>query len=175
MQDRIKQLGAQSKWKTGKRAAPGNGNFGSKKSKRTTPCVFCKGDHHLAGCTSKLKPEGTACFTCGKPGHKSFECPHKAGGSANPITDATAKKSVAKKSLPASSGTCPRCHRGDHLEADCHTKACPECDSLSAHNWNKCDGTAKAFYLCGSTEIEGEKSEGEIPNSPHTLLLSKRP
>jgi hypothetical protein len=49
------------------------------------------------------------------------------------------------------------------MEADCHTKACPECDSLAAHNWNKCDGTAKAFYLCGSTEIEGEKSEGENP------------
>ena len=26
-----------------------------------------------------------------------------------------------------------------------------------------CDGTAKSFYLCGSTEIEGEKSEGENP------------
>jgi hypothetical protein len=92
-----------------------------------------------------------------------LECPDKAGGSANAITDATAKKYVAKKYLPVSSGTCPRCHRGDHLEAKCRTKACPECDSLSAHNWNKCDGTAKSFYLCGSTEMEGEKSEGENP------------
>jgi hypothetical protein len=56
MQDQIKQLGAQSKWKTGKRATPGGGNFGSKKSKRTKPCVFCKGDHHPSGCTSKHKP-----------------------------------------------------------------------------------------------------------------------
>jgi len=165
MQDQIKQLGTQSKWKTGKRATPGGGNLGSKKSKRT-PCVFCKGDHHPAGCNSKLKPEGTACFTCGKPGHKSYECPDKAAGSVNAITDATDKKSVAKKSVHASSEACPRCHRGKpgtwgwHLEADCHTKACPECDSLEAHNWNKCDGTAKAFYLCGSTEIAGEKSEG---------------
>jgi hypothetical protein len=162
MHDQIKQLGAQSgKWKTGKRATPGGGNFGSKKPKRT--CVFCKGDHHAASCTSKHKPEGIACFGCGKPGHKSFECPDKAGGSANAITDATAKKSVAKKSLPVSSGTCPRCHRGDHLEANCRTKACKQCGLLSAHNWNTCDGTAKSFYLCGSTEIEGEKSEGENP------------
>jgi hypothetical protein len=116
MQDQIKHLGKKSgKWNTGKRTAPG-GNLGSKKLKRT--CVLCKDDHHPASCTSKLRPDGTACFGCGKPGHKSFECPDKAGGSANAITAATAKKSIA-----ISSGTCPRCHRGDHLEADCKTKA----------------------------------------------------
>ena len=133
MQDQIKHVEKQSgKWNTGKRATPGGGNLGSKKPRRT--CVFCKGDHHPASCTSKLRPDGTACFGCGKPGHKSFECPDKAGGSANAITAATAKKSLAKKSfakkslakksLPISSGTCPRCHRGDHLEADCKTNAC---------------------------------------------------
>ena len=140
-----------------------------KKSKRTTPCVFCKGDHHPARCTSKLKPNTIACFNCGKPGHKSNECPDKAGGSANAITDA-----IAKKSLPVSSGTCPRCHRGNHLEADCTTKECWHCGSLSAHDWNKCDGTAKSFYLRGSTEIEVEKIAGENPQlTTYSVVVKK--
>jgi hypothetical protein len=43
------------------------------------------------------------------------------------------------------------------------TKRCPNCGSLSKHGWRSCDGTAKSFYLCGCTETEGAKSEGDNP------------
>jgi len=49
MQAQIKQLGKSTgRWNTGKRAAPGGGNFGCKKPRK--PCVFCKGDHHPGSC-----------------------------------------------------------------------------------------------------------------------------
>jgi len=60
--------------------------------------------------------------------------------------------------------------RGDHSVAKCRAKRCRNCGSLSKHDWTICDGTAKSFYLCGSTETEGENSVGENPQ--HTTHSS---
>ena len=47
--------------------------------------------------------------------------------------------------------------------AKCKTQPCYNCGSLSQRHWKTCDGTAKSFYLCVSTENEGEETEGEDP------------
>ena len=110
-------------WNIGKRATPCGGDFGSKKPRK--PCVVCKGDHHPGSCSSKLRPAGTACLGCGKPGHKSVECPDMAGGTANAIVAAT-----INRLLTMSSQTCYKCHRGDHPEAEIN-RSWINCDQVS--------------------------------------------
>jgi hypothetical protein len=95
------------------------------------PCIICKGEHHPGNCESSKKPTGTFCYGCGEKGHKSTECPKKAGGSANAIAAARLKKSVQ------TGETCTRCKRGIHPAANCTTQPCPECGSLFKHNWNE--------------------------------------
>ena len=49
-----------------------------------------------------------------------------------------------------------------------------DCGPLAKQDRTTCDGTAKSFYLCGSTETEGEKSEGENPQLTTYTSVVKR-
>jgi predicted RNA-binding Zn-ribbon protein involved in translation (DUF1610 family) len=86
---------------------------------------------------------------------------------ANAMTAARLKKSVQ------TGEKCTRCNRGIHSAAECTTKTCPECGSLFKHDWKTCDGKPKAFFLSSDIDTQGEKSEGENPETYSQVLKRK--
>ena len=153
-------------------AGGGDKLFDSKKAK--SACVFCgKPGHPARDC--RKKPDVIACFKCSREGHKANVCTNDVPDASANAAAAVPKKTAADSKPKQSGERCTKCHRYGHSSAECWTRPCPQCDSLSAHDWNKCDGTANEFSLSQNAEtVEGGKHEGENPQLTYVSIL-KRP
>ena len=169
MEKQINSMQAQIQKLSGNKPPWAKRKFNGKQSQKDTDkkpkqlCVICGKTGHLAkNCYNK--PSGIVCFKCGKPGHIAPKC--KTNSSAN-AANPSAKKSVKtgdKGDVDTMdidqinyAQTCTKCQRPGHKAENCRTIPCYKCHSLMRHDWNTCNGVAKAFFLAEKAE------EGEIP------------
>lgn len=167
MQEQIQKLTSKNGFK---RKFNGSQNSDNKKAKK--PCVICGKTGHLPS-FCRNKPDGIVCFKCGKKGHKSPDCKSEKSSanaskkSAKVDSDGDVETIDKGKANNAAVKKCAKCRRTGHSAKECRTKPCPHCKSLQKHDWNECDGHAKAFFLCEEIE-EGEyhlNDNGKTPEN----------